>query len=97
MILAWNLGFSRLQKLGEDLIAMPGKGEIFSGDSAFIMRGERQRHVVITNINIRMMLVFFGSLGDPAHKRDARQEARKLEGAAKTLRLDRPFRDGFQF
>jgi hypothetical protein len=29
---------------GEDLIALPGKGEILFGDSSFIMRGEIQRH-----------------------------------------------------
>ena len=43
-----------------------------------------------------MVLVFFGPLGDPAHKGDARQKPLKLEGAAKTRCLCRPLGNGLQ-
>src|ERR1035437_8986452 len=60
------------------------------------MRGEGQRNPVKTYINIWMMLVFFGPLGDPAHKGDAPQKPLKLESAANGLRPLRPVRKGFQ-
>jgi hypothetical protein len=37
------------EKLEEDLIASPGKEEIFSSEFAFIMGGELQSHLVKAN------------------------------------------------
>jgi hypothetical protein len=59
------------QKLGEDLIALPGKGEIFSGDSSFIVGGELQRHLVKTNVDVGMVIDFLSFPGDPIDKIDA--------------------------
>ena len=42
-------------KLQEQLIALPGKGEILCGEPSLIMGGELQRHLVKTNVNIRML------------------------------------------
>ena len=75
---------------------MPGKEEIFFGDSSFIMRGERQFHLVKTNINIRMMIDFLSSFGDSTHKGYARHEIVKLERAANGFRAFRPIRNGRQ-
>ena len=66
-----NRRWSRLKKPGEDLIALPGKGEIFSGDSTVVMRGERQRHFVEPDVNIRMMVELLRSLGDPVDEINA--------------------------
>jgi len=85
----------RTPKPGEDVITQPGQDEIFFGDSTFVMRGERQRHLVKTNINIRMMIDFLSAFGDSPHKSDAHQESLKLEGAANGLRAFRPIRNGF--
>lgn len=60
------------------------------------MRGERQRHLVKTNINIRMVVELLRSLGDPVDESDAYQEVRKLKGAADGLRAVRPSGNGFQ-
>src|ERR1035437_4742046 len=75
LVLAWNLRRSRHKKLGEDLIALPGEGEIFFGESAFIMRGERQRHLVKTNINIRMVIDFLSFPVDSVDESDALQKS----------------------
>jgi hypothetical protein len=75
---------------------LPGEGEIFFGDSSFIMRGELQRDFVKANINIRMVFQFLGLLGDSTHKSDAHQEPLKLKCAVKGMSLLRPIRDGFQ-
>src|ERR1035437_8069279 len=66
-----NLCRSRHKKLGEYLVALPGQGEIFSGNSSRIMRGELQRHLVKTNINIRMMIDFLSFPGNPVDKINA--------------------------
>ena len=73
-----------------DLVTLPGPDEIFFGESAFIMRGKRQHHLVKTNINIRMVIEFLRLLGDAVHEGEAVQEVRKLESAADGLRAFRP-------
>jgi hypothetical protein len=50
---------------------LPGKGEVLFGDSTLIMRGQRQRHLVKTNINIRMVVDFLRSPGDSVDKINA--------------------------
>src|SRR5665647_3741117 len=90
-----NLCRSRHKKLGEDLVALPGQGEIFFGDSAGIMRGELQRHLVKTNINIRMVIDFLSFPGDPVDKINALQESLKLKCPQNCLSAFRPVRDGF--
>ena len=67
----WNRHRSWLKKPGKDLIALPGKGEILVGDSSFIMRGERQRHLVKTYVDIRVVIDFLSLPGDPIDKVDA--------------------------
>ena len=62
---------TRFEKLGEDLIALAGNGEIFFSDSAFIMRGKHQRHLVKSNIYIWMVVHFFSIRGDMIDKSDA--------------------------
>ena len=84
------------QKSGEDLVALPGKGEIFFSYSPFIMRGQRQRHLVKTYVNIRLMIYFQCLLGDATHKIYARHESFKFERSANGLRVFRPTRNGFQ-
>jgi hypothetical protein len=60
------------------------------------MRGERQLHLVETNINIRMMIHFLSAFGDAMHKRDAHQESVKFVGAANCLRAFRPIGNSCQ-
>ena len=62
--LAGNLNRSKCKKTEEDLIALPGNGEILFSDPASIMRGERQRHLVKTNINIWIMIEVLNYTGD---------------------------------
>ena len=71
LVLAWNLRRSRRKNLGEDRIALPGKGKILFGDSSFIMRGELQGHLVKTNVDIRMVIDSLSFPGDPVDKVDA--------------------------
>jgi hypothetical protein len=71
MVSAWNLRCSRHKKPGEDLIALPGKGEIVFGDSSFVMCGELQCYLVETNINIRMVIELLSFPNDPVDKIDA--------------------------
>jgi hypothetical protein len=87
---------SRHKKLSEDLVALPGQGEIFFGKPAFVMRGERQRHLVITDVNVGMVIELLRPLGDAIHKGEAVQEVRKLESAADGLRAFRPIGNDFQ-
>jgi hypothetical protein len=70
VVITVGVAFVVLEKLGENLIALPGKGEIFFSDSSFIMRGERQRHLVKTNINIGMVIDFLSFPGDPVDESD---------------------------
>ena len=60
------------------------------------MRGQRQRHLVKANINIRLMIDFQGLFGDSPHKINARHESYKFKCAANGLRAFRPIRNGFQ-
>ncbi len=83
------------EKFGADLIALPGEGEIFFGESAFIMRGEFQCHPVETDVDIRMVIDFLGFPGDPIDKIHAFQESRKLEGPTNGSRAFRPVWNGF--
>jgi len=62
---------SRPGTLGEDLVALAGKGDIFSGDPPFIMSGELQCHLIKTNIDVRMVIEFLSPPGDPVDKIDA--------------------------
>lgn len=96
MALAGNLRWPRDGQPGIDLITLAGEGEILFGDSPFIMRGERQRHLVKTDVNVRMMIVFLSLFGDPPHKGDAGHESIKLKSAADGFRAFRPIRHGFQ-
>jgi hypothetical protein len=52
----------------EDLIALPGKREIFFCNSSLIMGGESQRHLIKTDVDIRMMIAFLSSLCDAIDK-----------------------------
>jgi hypothetical protein len=47
---------------------LPGEGEILFSDSAFIMRGKGQRHLIKTNIYIGMVIHFLSFRGDPVDK-----------------------------
>ena len=94
--MALNLCWSRFQKPGENLIAFPGKQEIFFGYSSLIMSGEHQRHLVITNVNIRMMIHFQCLFGNPAHEIYAHRELLKLECATDGLHAFGPIRNRFQ-
>ena len=60
------------------------------------MRGERQRDLVVTDVNVRMVIHFFRAFGDAPHKSDAHQEVLKLEGAADGFCAVRPIGNGFQ-
>jgi hypothetical protein len=71
MGLDWSRRRSQHKKLGENPIAFPSEGEILFGDPTLIMRGQRQRHLVKTNINIRMVVDFLRSPGDPVDKINA--------------------------
>ena len=70
----------------EDLIALPGQREILSGESAFVMRGQRQRHLVKTNINIRMVIELLRFPGEAIDECDAVQESLELESPMNDLR-----------
>ena len=96
MCLCFWLRRSGHKEPGEDLIALPGEGEIFFGDSAFIVRSERQRHLTKTNVDIRMVIDLLGLPGDPVDKIDAFQKSLKAEGATNGLRAFRPVRQGLQ-
>jgi hypothetical protein len=56
---------------GEDFIALLGQREILLGEASFIMRGKLQRHLVKTNLDIRMVIHFLRLPGDPVDKIDA--------------------------
>ena len=71
MALAENQCWLGFQKFYESFIALTGKGEIYFGESTFVMRGERQRHLVKTDINIRVVVNFLRPLGDPIDESDA--------------------------
>ena len=60
------------------------------------MRGERQRHLVKTDVNIGVMIDFLSLFGDSTHKGYARHEIVKLERAANGFRAFRPIRNGRQ-
>ena len=78
--------WSARKKLVVDLITLLGQREVLCGDSAFIMRGELQRHFVKTNINIGMVIEFLRFLGDAINEGDAAQESVKLKGPDDELR-----------
>jgi len=56
---------------GENLVALARKGKILFRYPSFFMRGKRQRHLVKTNIYIRMMIAFLSSPCNPVDKGDA--------------------------
>ena len=58
------------------------------------MRGERQRHLVKTDVNVGVMIDFLSLFGDSTHKSYSRHEIVKLERAANSLPAFRPVRDG---
>lgn len=60
------------------------------------MRAELQRHLVKSNINIRMVVGILSFFGDLIDKLDAFQESIKLECPAKGLIVLRPARDFFK-
>ena len=62
---------SRPGTLGEDVIALAGKGEILFGDSSFIVGGELQCHLVKPNVDVRMVIESLSFGGDPVDKLDA--------------------------
>ena len=55
----------------KNLVALLGQREIFFSDSAFVMRGKRQRHLIKTNIYIGMVVHFFSIHSDTINKDDA--------------------------
>lgn len=71
MALDQNMRRSRHKKPGENLIALPGSGEIFFRNSPFIMGGKRQRHLAKADVDIRMMIAFLSFFRDAVDKRYA--------------------------
>ena len=69
--LAGNQPWLQCEKPEEDFIALPGQGEILFGDSLFFVRGERQRDLIKTNINIRVMIELLSIPGDAVDKGNA--------------------------
>ena len=95
MIVIGNARSSRFRELGENLVTFPGKDEIFFGESAGIMRGERERHLVKTDVNIGMVIDFLSALGDAVHKGNAHQESLELKCPMNSLGAFRPVWNGF--
>jgi hypothetical protein len=91
----WQSELIEMQKTEEDLIALPGNGEILFSDPASSLRGERQRHLVQTNINIWIMIEVLSYTGDAVYEGNTVQESFKLECAANGLSGLRPVRDCF--
>jgi hypothetical protein len=85
----------KIQKLEEDFIALPGSGEILFSDPSGIMRGERQRHLFKTNINIWIMIEVLGYTGNAVDEGNTVQESFKIKCAANGLCALRPVRDCF--
>jgi hypothetical protein len=59
------------------------------------MRAELQRHLVKTNVDVRVVIDFLSFPGDPIDKRDASQESLEPKCPKNCLRAFRPVRDGF--
>jgi hypothetical protein len=58
--------------------------------------GERQCHLIETNVYIRVVIHFLGFSGNPIDKINALQKPLKLKRAKNRLRAFRPVRDGLQ-
>ena len=69
------------KKLGENLVALPGEGEVFFGEAALVMRAELQGHLVEADINVRMVIGFLGLLCHPVNKRNCVRESCELESS----------------
>lgn len=87
---------SRLLKLVEDPVKLFGQREIFFSESASIMRGKRQLHLVVADIQVRMVVELLSLFGDAIDEVKAVQEVLKLESSENSPGTFRPFRDGFQ-
>ena len=82
-------------RLGEDLVALLGQDKIFPGESAGVMRGKCQLHLVIPNIYVRVVIELLSLFGDPVDEIEAAQKIFKLENSANGLRPFRPCGNNF--
>jgi hypothetical protein len=95
IVMAWRLRLSGHKVPGENVIALPGEGEILLGNSSFIMRAKYQRHFAKPNVNIRMVIGSLSFSGDAIDKIDAVQESVEFECPTNCSSAFRPVRDNF--
>ena len=77
----------------KDLIALPRKGEVLLCEPSCIMRRELQRHLVIANVDIRMVPAFLSFPRNPVDKINTLQESCKCECPKNRLATFRPTRN----
>ena len=87
---------SRRSEFGKIRVALAGQGEILFCESSGIVRGERERHLVKTNINVGMVMELLGVLGRAVDQRDALQKSPELKGPPNRARPFLLVGDGFQ-
>src|SRR5262245_35931864 len=73
-----------------------GEGEIEFGQSTLTVGGKHQAHFVVANIDVGMMLLILGHLGDAVDEVDRFRKLIKLERPFDMLLFELPFRDLFQ-
>jgi len=70
--------------------------EIELGQTAFAVGGENQAHLIVTDVDIRMVLLISGHFGHCIHEIDRVGEIIKLKSALDVLLLQFPFGDFFE-
>lgn len=86
---------SRRDEFGKFPIALAGQSEIFFGESSGIVRGERERHLVKTNINVGMVIELLCPFGHAIDPRNALQKSLELKGPPNRAGALLPVGDGF--
>ena len=64
----------------QEAVAVPGEGKIFFRDASSIMRGQRERDLVVANKDVGVMLHFLSAFGN------ARYECHSLDKVLKAER-----------
>ena len=76
----------------DECVTPCGQREILCSDPALIVGRQFQGHLIVPNINVRMMAGALSFLGDPSNKIDALGKPFKLKGSQDGPRAPGPFR-----
>jgi hypothetical protein len=69
--------------------------EVEIGEATLAVRGKAQAHLAVADVDLGMMLVLLGDLGDAVHELDRLREVVELERALDVFLFEVPFREFF--